>query len=95
MNLGIFLIMIFLGIVLYLRYLDVKKRKNENSIYDLYNGDTDWSAGLLRTQTLLDRIDPIEYQLYEVKKSDWLTWLDLPKNAALKAATFSYEKIDD
>lgn len=36
MNLGIFLIMIFLGIVLYLRYLDVKKRKNENSIYDLY-----------------------------------------------------------
>ena len=66
-----------------------------SSIYDLYNGDTDWSAGLLRTQTLLDRIDPIEYQLYEVKKSDWLTWLDLPKNAALKAATFSYEKIDD
>lgn len=36
MNLGIFIIMIFLGIVLYLRYLDVKKRKNENSMYDLY-----------------------------------------------------------
>ena len=66
-----------------------------SSIYDLYNGDTDWSAGLLRTQTLLDRIDPVEYQLYEVKKADWLVWLDLPKNSAIKAATFLYEKIDE
>ena len=66
-----------------------------SSVYDLYNTDTDWSAGILRTQTLLDRIDPVEYTLYEVKKSDWLTWLDLPKNAALKAATYSYDIIDD
>lgn len=66
-----------------------------SAIYDLYNGDTDWSAGLLRTQTLLDRIDPVEYQLYEVRKEDWLAWLDLPKNAAIKAATFSYEILDE
>ena len=73
----------------------VKAGTLPSAIYDLYNGDTDWSAGLLRTQTLLDRIDPVEYQLYEIKKEDWLEWLDLPKNAAIKAATFSYEILDE
>ena len=34
-------------------------------------------------------------QLYEIKKADWLAWLDLPKNAAIKAATFSYEILDE
>tara|TARA_B100000900_G_C20387407_1_gene637122 strand:+ start:476 stop:760 length:285 start_codon:yes stop_codon:yes gene_type:complete len=35
-NIGIFFIILFLGIVLYLRYQDVKKKKNENSVYNLY-----------------------------------------------------------
>ncbi len=61
------------------------------AVYDLYNGDTDWSYGVLRTQTLLDRIDPAEYKLVEIKKADWLTWLDLPANASIKSAYFTYE----
>ena len=35
-NIGIFLIVLFLCIVLYLRYQDVKRKKNENSIYNFY-----------------------------------------------------------
>ena len=62
------------------------------AVYDIYNGgDDDWSYGVLRTQTLLDRIDPAEYRLVEIKKSDWLAWLDLPAQAAIKAAHFTYE----
>ena len=62
------------------------------AVYDIYNGgDDDWSYGVLRTQTLLDRIDPTEYKLVEIKKSDWLTWLDLSAQAAIKAAHFTYE----
>jgi len=75
--------------------MPVKAGTLSSKIYDLYNTDTDWSAGLLKTQTLLDRIDPVEYQLYEVRKADWLAWLDLSKNAAVKAATFSFELIND
>jgi len=61
------------------------------AVYDLYNGDTDWSFGVLRTQTMLDRIKPAEYKLVEIKKADWLTWLDLPANASIKNAHFTYE----
>jgi hypothetical protein len=35
-NISIFLITLFIVIILYLRYKDVKKRKNENSFYNLY-----------------------------------------------------------
>ncbi len=35
-NIGIFFITIFLGIVLYLRYQDVQKKKMEYSMYNLY-----------------------------------------------------------
>lgn len=35
-NISIFIITLFIAIILYLRYKDVKKRKTENSLYNLY-----------------------------------------------------------
>jgi len=60
----------------------------------LWKTDSSWNNTTGKTKTLLDRVKPVEYQYMTITKAEYLTWLNLPANAAIKNGTFSYEIID-